>query len=157
MIRMEGCNAGFTMIELIVAVCILGIMTAAIVPFAFEEMAKKDLERAARMIAGDIRFGESKALAEQSNAFKIHFVPANNEYLTYFDTANPSRCNRVKLPERVTMSSAVFGSESTRVNFNLKGSVNVGGSVALTDNYGNWIFVRVAPVTGRVRLERIKK
>ncbi len=149
-------QAGFTLIELIITVSILGIMAAAIIPFAFQAMVKSDLEQAARIIAGDIRCGESKALAEQSNSFKIEFVAPSNEYRKYFDKDNPNRFERITLPRGITMVHAVFGSKSTKVYFTLKGTVTVGGSVVLTDNHGNWTFVRVAPVTGRVRLEREK-
>lgn len=149
-------QAGFSLIELIVTVSILGIMAVATIPFTFEEMNKSNLEQAARIIAGDIRYGESKALSEQSSTFKIHFVSASNEYRKYFDKSNPSRFERIMLPEGITMSSAVFGSNSSKVYFNAKGSVTMGGSISLTDSHGNWTFVRVTPVTGRVRVERVK-
>lgn len=154
--KATGFQAGFSLIELIITVSILGIMAVATIPFAFEEMGKSNLEQAARILAGDIRYGESKALAEQSSTFKIHFISADNEYWKYFDKNNPNRFERIVLPEGITMSSAVFGSNIPKVYFNARGSVTMGGSISLTDSHGNWTFVRVSPVTGRVRVERVK-
>lgn len=143
---------GFTLIELVVAVSILAVLTGLLVPFSFGAIAKNELDIAARMIASDIRYGENKALTEQYSFYKIVFFPERNEYWKYFDKDNRNKFETVKMPPRVTLSSAVFGTGYT-VYFNAKGTVTTGGSVSLSDGYGNWAFVRVTPVTGRVRIE----
>lgn len=143
---------GFSMIELMITVLVLGLLSLVLVPFSIEAVGKSQLESAARMIASDIRYGEGKALTEQ-RSFKILFVPTNNEYKKYFDKDNRNKYVRVKMPGRIKLSGAVFGDEGPEIRFNLRGTVLSGGSVSLTDNHGNWMFVRVVPVTGRVRIE----
>lgn len=148
-------SQGFSLIELVAAAAVVGILSLHLVPAAFETMGKVELERTARMIASDIRYGESKALTEECDLYKIQFFPGNSEYRTFFDRDNPTRYRAVQIPPGVALTAAGFGSSSTRVNFTPRGTVLVGGSVSLTDNHGSWRFVRVAPVTGRVRIERV--
>jgi prepilin-type N-terminal cleavage/methylation domain-containing protein len=151
-VKGKRCCKGFTLIELVVTLSIIAVLSCIVVPFSFGAVMKNELKTAARMIASDIRYGENKALTEQYSSYKITFVPTSNEYRKYFDKKNINNYERVEMPPRIKMSSAVFGTEQ-KLYFNSKGSVLVGGSVTLTDGRGNWAFVRVTPVTGRVRIE----
>jgi len=147
---------GFSLIELIIIVVIIGVLALNLVPFSLKAISRVELERAARMVASDIRYGENKALTEQNDLYRIQFLTDSNAYRKYFNSTNPNSYKLVKMPDGIMLNSAVFGSTNPKLYFNKRGTVTVGGSVALTDNHGNWMFVRVAPVTGRVRIERVE-
>lgn len=152
-------NRGFTIIEMVITALVIGVLACALVPFSLEAVNKRDLESAGEMIAADIRYGQNKALSQQTASFKIHFVPTRNEYRMYLDKEQSSKYETVKLPKGITLSEVKFGdfgSGSDKLYFNAKGTVLRGGTVSLHDNAGNWLFVRVTPVTGRVRISSTK-
>lgn len=152
---MYGTNkeAGFTMIELVIIMLIISVLSCALIPFSLEAVNRSQLESAAEMIAGDIRYVENKALSQQTDLFKIQFIPSNNQYRLFFDPANPAQYETKELPERVTMYNAVFGTEGSKVYFNARGTATQGGMISLHDKSNNWLFVKVTPVTGRVKVD----
>ena len=146
----ERVSKGFTLIELIITTMIISILAAALIPFSLEAVYRSRLESAAEMIAADIRYGENKALSQQTE-LKILFVAADNKYLTFFDPENSNKFETVELPAGITLSSAVFGTEPF-IRFSVKGTVKQGGTVSLHDPAKNRLFIKVTPATGRVKI-----
>jgi len=60
----------------------------------------------------------------------------------------------VELPAGISFAANNFPLESNRptLYFRYTGAPNQGGHVALKDEKGNWLYVIVTPVTGRVRI-----
>jgi len=142
---------GFTLLELVVAVAVIGVLATVLVPYVNRVISRNELKNAAHTIASDIRYGEHRALTEEYAFFKIRFLPPANAYRTYFNKEDPTDYEVKELPRRVVLVGTNFANDT--IHFNARGSVVQGGTITLRDNYDNWLYVKVQPVTGRVKVE----
>jgi len=79
-------NQGFTLIELVVVLAILGIMVAIAVPNFKQYMFQRRLNGAARQIMSDLMSARMKAIT-QNRKVKV-FISGNNHQYTVCDDAN---------------------------------------------------------------------
>ena len=128
----------------------MGLMTAILVPLGDEFISRNELKAAARILTSDIRYGENKALVEERD-YKIRFFPSSNEYRMYFDSGSGRKFKSIKFSKRLDLRKTNFNDDT--LWFNRKGKVYQGGTITLKDNYNNWIYVKVTPVTGRVKID----
>jgi prepilin-type N-terminal cleavage/methylation domain-containing protein len=128
-------SRGFTIIELIMVVVLIGILAVSIVP-KFVDTSAFSLAGGAAMAAADIRYTQELAMGTHSSK-TIVFTTTNTYYTV--DSRN------VNLPSRVTISSgATF-------TFNSLGEPTTGGGSSITLGAGaETKTITVESYTGRV-------
>lgn len=148
----KNSERGFTLVELLVVVLLLGLLGALTVPGFRTGLARYQLDTAARVLAKDIREVQERVLNEESAAqFKITFE--EHRYTVARETV---RQKSVSLPVGTVVSTATFGGGTMQVWF--RGGVISprpgGGTVVLRHRAtGLTSEVVVKPVTGRVRVK----
>jgi len=150
------CPRGFTLVELMVVVTLLGIVSAAAVPCFRTVLARYELAAAARQLAGDIRECEQLARGwraeggkEELDHFEVRF---NSSADSYSFGLTSEKFKTVKLPAGVELVYTNF--PSNILILNLKGTPKGnGGTVSLRSRVtGDYLYVVVAVLSGRVRV-----
>ena len=80
---------GFTAMELIIVMAIVGILAAIAIPNMLAQMPKYRLKGAARQVMGDLMWARMQAVS-QKNEFKVFFVN-NHEYKILDDDDNDGK------------------------------------------------------------------
>ena len=154
--KSEPNRAGFTLVEILVVVVLLGIAAAVVVP---QIASGEDFQvrSAARMLASDLQYAQSLATTTQSSV-TVSFVPAGSSYslsnasgtLTHpitKDAYNVDFRSQGDFSD-LEMLSADFGGNSL-VSFDSMGIPSNPGSVVL--QAGPHVFqVDIAAATGRI-------
>jgi len=122
----RGRRAGFTVIELVIVVLIVGIMAAAAVPRYSDSLLRYRADAAARRIAADLATARARARATSSNqAVTFTVPPAGNRY----------RITGMKDPNGFTTTYTVDLAAAPYLA--TLGTVNLGGDTSLIFNgYG---------------------
>jgi prepilin-type N-terminal cleavage/methylation domain-containing protein len=91
-------QAGFTLVELVVVVLILGVIASASVPKIIARQDKWRVQSAARHLAHDLRQLSKYALAK-SQSYTVNFNLALDQYVmpTVIDPAHPGETYQVNL------------------------------------------------------------
>jgi MSHA pilin protein MshC len=133
--RIIADSKGFTLVELIMVVVLIGIMAVSVVP-KFVDTSAFSLAGGAGMAAADIRYAQELAMG--THASKSIVFTSGNTYYTV-DSRN------VNLPSKVTISSgATF-------TFNSLGEPTTGGGSSVTLSAGaETKTITVESYTGRV-------
>ena len=140
---------GTTLLELLVVITILGILTSIAVP-AYRGITRWSNRTAARELTVRIREVRHAAITSGQNC-TITFYDFSRQYRVDL----PGERLWVQLPEGVSFAANNFPLTSNRptLYFRYTGAPNRGGHVVLRDTSGNFLYVIVTPVTGRVRLD----
>ena len=95
--RTDG-RAGFTLVELVVVVLILGVIASASVPKILARQDKWRVQSAARHLAHDLRQLSKYALAK-SQSYTVTFQLTQDQYVmpTVIDPAHPGQTYQVNL------------------------------------------------------------
>ena len=163
---------GFTLMELMVVVAIIGILSAVAVPNFISYRSNQRLGASAREILAAVKDTRLRAINEQATTV-ITFDVANDSYLAFVDDGNGSADgdldgvldgagNGVQdgtevtitfgaLPGDIDMISASFGFLGPENRFNLLGRASANGSVNLTNSSGQTWRVTVL-ISGNARI-----
>ena len=155
-------KAGFTLIEMMVAIVILGVMAAMAAPSFSRWIPKMKLKAEAREKLNYLRQARSQAIAENSQ-YGIYFNTGNNEIIFFKDVINP-QLNVYEagadsiIGNPIESEINVVFANSTLTNnvviFYPNGSASTSGQIELHDSGSTCEHtISVLASTGRVRLE----
>ena len=161
--RLRGRCTGFTLVEVLIVIVIIGIAAGIVVPHMLETGAMSS-QAAARATISDILFAQNEAIALQSTRRVVFDVDANAYRLTDAGGTTlpaPSRSGRLYVVdfagdrrfEGVVLSRADFDDEAV-LEFDPLGAVASGGQVELTAGDIRY-RINVAAFTGRVTIEPV--
>ncbi len=146
---------GFTLVELMITVAIIGIMTLIAVPAFQRHAINANLKSAARDIASDFLLLKGRAVSENTE-YQIDFDATNDNYeIKRWDTGTsvfvslaPAQVKGVKnFGEDINITSAVFGA-GNKATFKTRGTVTPLGTVQLTNSRNSTATITVN-ITGR--------
>jgi type IV fimbrial biogenesis protein FimT len=141
---------GFTLVELIIVIAILGIVAAIAVPNMIAQMPRYRLKGAARQVMGDLMWARMEAVG-QKNEFRVFFIN-DHAYIILDDDNNDGN---VDSGERTQTRDLQDGYHDVSLGFTAnpiffpRGSAS-GATVTLTNSSGSK-KVKIH-LTGRVKM-----
>ncbi|MBI5212968.1 MAG: GspH/FimT family pseudopilin [Nitrospirae bacterium] len=147
---------GFTLIELVLVLVIIGIGSAVVVAVLYRSMDDIYLKTAAKEISTSLRYARSHAVAEK----KIYsFVMNKNGYGLYSESNADLKIKEETLssvfhktfPKGV--SAEYNDGEDVRIDFYPHGD-STGGEIKLKNEEGSTAVITVEKVSGKVRVEK---
>lgn len=125
---------GFTIVEAVLAVLIMGILAAVAVPKFARTLESYRVDAAAKRIQYDLKLARQAAISSSSST-TVQFTPAAGKYdiLGVTDSNHPHSTYSVDLtvsPYQVVLTSADLGGD-TLVIFDLYGRPDSGGTIAV--------------------------
>ncbi len=163
-------RSGFTIIELVSVIAILGVMALAVTGITLDSIDTIRSQAAAARLTSDLRYLQRMTLASGMRAWGV-FDVAGNEYRLYAeDPANPGKAGRIPVPHpsdqstdavrfgvgtfaNIAITAAAFNG-TDEVEFDGSG-VPYGGNGAPLSAPGvillsSGVIIQVEPVTGFV-------
>lgn len=150
-------NQGFSLIEVVIVVTILGILAVVAIPNFYVSAAQNRSKLAAGKLAGDLKMFASEARAKSKNIevnFWTVFEPVNgNRYSAaqLNDPQHPNQVFTVKLsesPYQVSLSAA-----PSEVIFDIYGLPNTGGTWVFNEGTETERTVTLEQSTGKVTIQ----
>lgn len=158
-----GCS-GYTLAEVVVAISITAIFFSF--TLAFPGANRQKLNVAASIVAEDIRLVQQLDMNQDQDAVYTVLFDCQNDL--YYIQKGVSSFKKVQLPHGVDLVSTNFDFDNYsgngcdhKLRFNTRGEpvrnngILCGGHLSLRDKNGNFLYVIVASITGRVRIDKI--
>lgn len=140
---------GFTLIEVIVVLAIVGIAAAAVVPLVNNAIVQQELNNSALTLAADLRYLQQLAIndARGTNQYYLQLDPAANCYRLI----RSARGQMVNLPASVRIKSGV-----DKITFYANGVPDKGHTITLASSALNkGKAIKIEGAIGRVRVEDV--
>jgi prepilin-type N-terminal cleavage/methylation domain-containing protein len=152
--------AGFTMIEMMIIIVIIGIVAAMAVPTFFSSGPRLKARTEARNILNMVRLARSKAVSD-GGQYGVYLDTANRQYLLFKDIASPALMSYDTGDSLIT--GPVSYSPDLSGNSSFTGDVVVFVSTGRASQSGNFTFditdggalytVSILASTGRSKLQ----
>ncbi|MGF7185845.1 prepilin-type N-terminal cleavage/methylation domain-containing protein [Desulfitispora alkaliphila] len=148
-------SRGFTFLEVLAVVTLIGLLTAVTLPQLASALEKWKLQAIAEELKQDMRYAQQAALAQGDYCdvrFYIHTQPQHYRVVKNLEIVKVR-----DMPEGIRIEMVNFNSLSPgnvpTVRFRNKGTVAQGGTVLLKSDKDNYIRIIVTVNTGRIRIE----
>jgi len=148
-------QSGFTLIEMMIVIAIMGIFAGIAIPNYLSYMPKHRLNGAARQVMGDLMAARMQAVS-QNNEFKVFFDLSinNHEYTILDDDDNDGNIDDGEWTQTKDIqseySNVTFSNVTADPIFRPRGTA-YGTTITLTNSAGSK-YVKVA-TTGRVKID----
>jgi prepilin-type N-terminal cleavage/methylation domain-containing protein len=134
-------NQGFTIIEIICTLCIIGIIAAVAAPNTVTWILNTRLNGSAREIHAVIQFARLTAIKENANTI-VNFSQGNNNYSVFVDNgAGANAGNRTQDDDEPTIKTGVFPdgvhrttSDGISIKFNARGFPSPLTTISITNS-----------------------
>ena len=150
-------QAGFTLIELMIVVVLIGVLVAVLIPDCSRLIGGYNLNCAAGEMATNIRLLQEKALRHESPGYRMLFDKVNHSY-TYTEDYRTGVYKVVKLPPGIELAYDNFSRPGfVGLHFAANGNplFRFGGHIALKCRAtGAFRFVIIDSI-GRVRIDDV--
>jgi type II secretion system protein H len=153
---------GFTLMEMVIVVVVIGIIAAMAVPSFITYMPKLKVKSAAREIVSNLRLARSKSVSER-RPYGVVFNLSTNTVITFADTNDPasqtystsdSLTATRTLGTDIDLSSCTY--DNNCVVFNSTGAASTSGDLQIVTADGSVLMsINLLASTGRVRLTEI--
>jgi len=146
---------GFTLLELILVILILGIILAIALPGFQRPLAHHRLYAAGREMVSEIRQLQQRALAEEKHSYKIKFFVDRSRNIKidhYYIMEDINILKTVELPAGINLYDTNFAGEKLHINCSGYPAYGFGGTVQLENDHNEKLYIIVAK-TGRVRMD----
>lgn len=140
---------GVSVLELVVALAIGGMLTLMALPYLQRYMALRDMRQTARLLSADLRLTQQYAVT-QNQTFRLQYTAASAQY-TLLRTSDATVLKVVTVPSTVAITTT-FPSNWT--DFASTGAPVQSGTFCLTEGTSN-MKVDVQPATGRVQIAEV--
>ena len=155
--RTASPRAGLTLIDLVIALLIIGVLSAVAAPRFVHMLGRYRVDAAASRVQADLEYARQQARTHNQSRTVVFDAAAHAYELADADHPDqPGGKYVVSLsdsPGDVALKAASFGAENApRVTFDLYGRPDGGGTVVLTAGRSQR-SVRVNGTTGRVTVE----
>jgi prepilin-type N-terminal cleavage/methylation domain-containing protein len=135
---------GYTVIEMILVITIIGILATLSMPIYKKTVAHYRHSSALRMIATDIRLIQQQSITENQS---YGLVFNNIDYMLVHGESSESR----ELPEGNHIIGTDF--EDNSLSFNPSGEPSKGGgTIIVGGDSGNKSYIMITPATGKVKI-----
>jgi prepilin-type N-terminal cleavage/methylation domain-containing protein len=114
-------KSGFTIVELMIVIAIMGVLTAIAIPTYITWLPKHRANAAARQLFADLQNARMRAISE-NNDYKVEFITGSNLYKVYDDAVLVKTIN-------IGNHSGIGFGYSSATNWNGDG---ISGSVTFT-------------------------
>jgi Tfp pilus assembly protein FimT len=138
-----------SVLEVIVALAIGGLLTIVALPHLQRYMALRDLRQTARLLGADLRLTQQYAIT-QNQMFRLQYTAASAQY-TLLRTSDSTTLKVVAVPSTVTITTTF---PSNWADFAGTGAPVQSGTFCLTEGTAN-LKVDVQPATGRVQIAEV--
>lgn len=151
-------NRGFTLIEIMVTIAIIGTVSAIAIPNMISWRGKRQLEGSARNFNSDMQLARIAAIREAETVSAV-FDLANDNYQIFvdydedysLDAGDGDReLRNITLPSGITISVSSFTGDNTQ--FNSRGRPNIVGTLTFRNTAGTTRDVVLSKM-GRLRVE----
>ena len=139
---------GFTLLELMIIVAILGILTALAAPSFTSLLERRKIIAAAEAIQSDLRWARGEAIKRNTDV-TVSFTPGAGGVWKYVITPATKTVDSATIPEFGNIALAEnFGSDDTQ--FDRTRGISENGTVTLTSSAGE-VRIILSPL-GRARI-----
>lgn len=144
---------GFTILELMIVIAVMGIMATIAIPSYQTFMAQRRLNGAARLVMSDLMAARMQAVSK-NNEFRLFFVSNNPSYQILDDANNNGAINTgetvVVKNIQTDYTGVTIANATANPIFYPRGTSN--GTTVTISNVRGSKYVIVAAFTGRVRI-----